>query len=278
MNNIIVYLFFKAQLLVKRALSPAHRITAIIQTKLFSSYYKNYKEIQGLIDAKLKNRVCLFSHFDKNNRIEEYVIFYLKALQENDCAIFFITTSQNIDQKYIDLIKPYIVSVLVRPNCGLDFGSFCTGMKKVREYPHFQQLIFANDSVYGPISPLKNVFDAMKAKKADVFGITDSWQVAYHLQSYFLIFNRTVFTGSVFTEFFNNFKFSYNKHLIISEYEVGLSKLLIKNDYKVEVLCNSFEVARAFSSKNQQYSAIINKLQSINSTHYFWKILIEYFS
>ena len=39
------------------------------------------------------NRVCIFAHYDKDNIIDDYVIYYLNALKKDFNKIIFVSDS-----------------------------------------------------------------------------------------------------------------------------------------------------------------------------------------
>ena len=123
-------------------------------------------------------------------------------------------------------------------------------------------------SCYGPLYPLENVFSEMENKKCDFWGITknrfgliknkEKYKVIErsHLQSYFLVFNKKVFTSKVFTDFISSIIHYENKNDIIINYEIGLSETLKNNEFQ----CGNY--INAFYKYNH---SIIS----------FWKILIK---
>ena len=56
-------------------------------------------------------------------------------------------------------------------------------------------LVIANDSVYGPFGPLGPLLSRMDFGAADAWGMTETWQIRYHLQSYFVAFGRILQRG-----------------------------------------------------------------------------------
>lgn len=62
-----------------------------------------------------------------------------------------------------------------------------------------------------------------------------------HIQSYFVAFNKKIFTSEDFQKFMLSVVHQDNKKLIVSKYEIGLTELLVKKCYKYKVLVNAFE-------------------------------------
>jgi rhamnosyltransferase len=93
----------------------------------------------------------------------------------------------------------------------------------------------------------------------DFWGITNSYEIKPHLQSYFIFFNKNIFSDNVFHTFWNNYLVYKDKRSIIEKYEVGLTDMLVTQGFKYDTFCDAKDVA---SNKK------------INITHHFWKELV----
>lgn len=198
-----------------------------------------HRVIEGRKQSPAGPRVlCLFSHFDPEDQVDPYVIYYLQSLKDLGVEILFISTCRSLRETDLDQLKALCFRIILRENLTLDFGSWKTGLFQLESHgPHlqeFDQLIFANDSVYGPLFPLKDVFHQLK--DYEVAGITSSQEMKYHLQSYFLIFQKQVFLSPAFAKFWRNFRFYRSKRTIIENYEIGLSQLALKMKWKMGAL------------------------------------------
>ena len=130
----------------------------------------------------------------------------------------------------------------------------------------------------------------MSNRLCDFWGMTDNNDMAYHLQSYFLLFKKPLLIAPTFSTFWENVKILNDKNEIIQTYEVGLTSYFQKEGF-------SPAVAIAFKvSKLQKISIFIKKLTpqkifhklssivkkeyalarvgKINATLYFWEALI----
>ena len=107
------------------------------------------------------NRVAIFAHFDKNNRIQDYVIYYLRELNKVIDKIIFVSDS-NISVEELDKIQPYVKHAIVGRHGEYDFGSYKRGFiyaKTNNFLKNCYELIFCNDSCYGPLYPFEDVFN-----------------------------------------------------------------------------------------------------------------------
>ena len=194
---------------------------------------------QGFINSK--KTLCLFAHFDKDGVIDDYVEIYRKHLYENlSCTITF--TSTNLDKRNkanYEKIKPYVSKIITRDNCHYDFGSHYAGYLVLKNeggsLEEFEQILLPNDSVYGPLFDLRDVINKMNASDCDIWGLTDSYESGYHLQSYFYGFKKSAI--SFLEKFWADCTFPSEVMDVVSQIEIRLSQQALKQGLKLDAYC-----------------------------------------
>ena len=184
---------------------------------------------------------CVFAHYDRQGEVDDYVIYYLRELSRVADSIQFVTTAE-LNDDAIDRVTGLGVNVIQRENRGYDFVSYKTGIEAI-DLTQFDELVLCNHSVYGPFSELEPVFDAMRSRAADFWGLTDSYDTQHHLQSYFLVFTREVFGSSAFEDFWRSVRVLDEKEAIIRRYEVGLSRSLVDAGFRFDAVASSRQVS-----------------------------------
>lgn len=169
-------------------------------------------------------RLCVFAHFDKDNIADEYVLFYLRDLRKVVDRLVFVSAAP-LGAETVSVLKNICDSVIIRKNEGYDFASWQTALQ-AEKLKDFDELILCNDSVYGPLLPLERVFGAMREESCDFWGMTDSYDIAYHVQSYFLVFKKTVLNSRIFQRFWESTSIPNSKKEVIKLCEIGLSQTL----------------------------------------------------
>ena len=206
-----------------------------------------------------EKKLCLFAHFDKKNKIAPYVLNYVKSLHELGSDIVFVSTCKDLHATEIAKILPFCILVVRRKNISLDFGSWRVGLAETMNLSYYDYLILANDSVYGPIFPLQEIFFKMNAQKLGLWGITSTSEKTYHLQSYFLVFDRKTVESEAFSIFWKRFHFYRSKARIIEEYEIGLTTWARKSNWHSGAYIENSRIT----------------LHDINPTLFYWDRLIE---
>jgi len=231
---------------------------------------------------------CVYSHFDVDGDVQAYVIEALKRIKASGLKIVVMSTSPSMSDAGLRAMSEYATTVILRDNIGYDFGSYKLGieyLKEIKAKPH--QLLITNDSVYGPFHSLKPILK--KAKNFDIYGLTDSIDFNYHLQSYFLVYGEKVLQSRAFTEFWNKVQLfdTQDKSLkqkIILDYEVGGSQFFLKRNFTLGVAYGFKALAQTAWSSFIQQIDIAQKEPGFkikyfnpgnNTTHFYWKYLIE---
>jgi hypothetical protein len=252
-------------------------IKTTIKQKACSLKFK--KTVKGVYNGtkNCNKRLCIFAHFDPNNRVHDYVYCYLKEIHKNGYDIIFVTTS-DIKDDYIHGLIKICAKVIVRSNIGLDFGSWATAIREKPNINQYNEVLLANDSVFGPISNLQDMLEYMRKQNLDVWGCTDSYEFEHHLQSYFIAFNKKVIDSGFLEDFFRKHTVFSDKFKIIKEYEVGLSRQLKQRGFKIGAYCQYKDIASYMCWEGKEHSYSLYSEQCTNSTHLFWDILVNYFN
>lgn len=124
--------------------------------------------------------------------------------------------------------------VIVRkPNLGYDFGSWSIGLDALPDALSAPRVLLLNDSMAGPFTSLEPLLDQFDSTKADVWGLTDSYQFGHHLQSYCLGFTDGILQDRPLREFWDGVQHETDKDEIIRRNELGISRLLCEEGYAV---------------------------------------------
>jgi lipopolysaccharide biosynthesis protein len=130
--------------------------------------------------------VCFFSSYDKESIVRKSVYYYLNEIIQAGFDIVFISTSDAITDEDLKKLSACCVTVINRENSGIDFYSWKTGLEKYQNFNMHTALLLANDSVLGPVFSIKNIINRLEKYDADIVGMTDSFMMRPHLQSYFI--------------------------------------------------------------------------------------------
>lgn len=180
-------------------------------------------------------RIAIFAHFDKDNIIDDYVIYYLKELKKNFEIIIFVSDS-DLPKCETDKISDLVDYIQAYHHGEYDWGSYKYGYLIARKnnlLMSADELLFCNDSVYGPVFELNNILESMQKLSCDFWGLYENKiglnsKFEPHLQSWFLMMKKVVFLSDKFDDFILSVEKKDNKLDIISEYEIGFTNEMSK--------------------------------------------------
>lgn len=114
-------------------------------------------------------RAVVFAHYDKDCLIDDYVVYYIKALKEAGCDVVFVSCKE-LTQVELNKLNGLIINAITEKHDEYDFGSYKRGFLYLKPFlSNYDELIFANDSCYGPLYPISEVFEKWK-KRIVIFG------------------------------------------------------------------------------------------------------------
>jgi lipopolysaccharide biosynthesis protein len=185
---------------------------------------------------------AIFAHYDRHGIVYPYVLYQLSELRRCGFRITLVTSSPSVSDEYMKLLTESCRQIIVRTNYGYDFGSYKDGLKYIGDLKNVGQIILANDSTYGPIWPLTELLSAFSPEQCDFWGITDSWQNGYHLQSYFIAFYPAAFLSSTFQLFWHNLPYISKKELSIRCGELEFTRSLLRANLRCGIYCDYWKV------------------------------------
>jgi lipopolysaccharide biosynthesis protein len=174
-------------------------------------------------------------------------------------------------------IRSLCAGIYTRHTLSLDFGSWhlawCILRQRGWSLDQFDRLVIANDSVYGPLFPIEEMWSSFHG--ADMYGAIESTELKPHLQSYFLAWDLNARTRSFLNDFWNNFEYVVDKLLLIRRYEVGVSTLARRAGLSMKPFL-SVETIKATYGRSPERSRTLSRRRPVNNAIYYWDGLIEH--
>jgi Rhamnan synthesis protein F len=236
------------------------------------------------------DRVVVLVHYSRRGSFLRYFRYLVEQLDRAGFAVIIVSNSPKIDTDGVESLLPHCALVLHRRNIGYDFGAWREGILQIPDLARVEQLLITNDSVFGPLQDLAQVLERCDPAKGDVWGITESFDLRYHLQSYFLLFNNPVLRSAKFRQFWDRMRYVENKRVVIAKYEIGLSQMLVKQGFRLRALHPYRQLIEAVMAQSLAPAVpgshplrdgfLASLLQQINAgnpvnpTHYFWEYLV----
>jgi hypothetical protein len=139
---------------------------------------------QGTVPLVEASRVAVLVHFNRQGRFLRYLCYLVCALEHAGFAVIVASNSRRIDEVTLRQVLPHCSVVIHRRNVGLDFGAWRDALTLIENITGLERLIIVNDNIFGPLQDITTTLERCDFAEADVWGMTDSYDVRYHLQSY----------------------------------------------------------------------------------------------
>lgn len=183
-------------------------------------------------------RIAFFAHYDPDGLIADYVVRYLDGLYELGIEEVYFCSDSEIELKEQIKLPERTKFVKGSRHGEYDFGSWKRCLlafeheQGTRDLHEFDELVLCNDSCYGPLFSLRAMFETMRNKDCDFWGVTQVEFSEKYYPSFFLVMRSSVLAAPFFIRFLKSIEPFTEKRLYCQKYEEGLYRLLKKKGYR----------------------------------------------
>jgi hypothetical protein len=215
----------------------ALRPTQVKISKKLSDLVIGTSQSQDALISADFDKLAVFATFSADGSLDESHARQVSALIR---AGYFVIVVQSCDDGTVS--KAFLMDDcfhVKKKNIGYDFGSWWVGLKLISEaQPNrlrsLRALLLMNDSNLGIIADSEVM--AVEAVPADLVGLTDSYQVAHHLQSYLLVCKGDYLSSGAFAGQMLSYGFPEAKADVIEQGELELSRTAVQSGYTIRAL------------------------------------------
>ena len=230
-------------------------------------------------------KYLIFAHYHTHGLLRKDIINFLSKSQKIFKKIIFISTKINLGE-FKKL--PKNIKIIKRKNIGYDFYSYKVVLnyliKKSNKNFDNKDLFFVNSSILfiKPDTILKKI-KKIKIKNNEFWGISRSLELTDHIQSYFFFFSLNLFKNRNILNWWKDIKPLNFHYKIILKYELGLSKLMQRNNIKIKSIYKrniNLKAKNIFKKIIQRFNEIFYKTPKYykkDPTNYFWDDFYKYY-
>lgn len=198
-------------------------------------------------------RYAVYVFYDKNGKADRYCDVFLKGLKK-EVEFLQVIVNGEIDDSSYNRLEAIADDILVRPNEGYDVTAYKTGILKpgFEKLAGFDEVIICNDTLYGPLYPLNEMFEKMNSTDVDFWGLTNFHGVGFdpfgtveygylpkHIQSFFMVFRKSLVESSEFQNFWSKFPVVNGYEQAIGLFEASFTKRFEDYGFKWAVYADS---------------------------------------
>lgn len=200
-------------------------------------------------------RAAIYAFYDSNGIVDDYVEYFLNDLVKNIEYLVVMCNGKLSDEgrKKLEAFTPYVV---VRKNEGFDIGAYQDGMRYIGwdQLSEYDELVLANDTVFGPVYPFSEMFETMQSRNLDFWGITrhykandESFDCEYgylpeHIQSYFMVFRKKFMKTSEFLTYWKNLPLMKTYKDAVGKHEICFTKRFTDLGFKADTYVDTSDM------------------------------------
>ena len=235
-----------------------------LAVKLVIFCYYGLLSVRDSIRIKKYNNVLLKNEFQGGKAI--LLALYEKSALRNDTLLFlkeakeqgiFVIAVNTLSLKRENIPAEVIDVYIEKDNYGRDFSSYKAGMKYIYDNKidkSCERLLIINDSVFFSIRGLKNFVCQLFNTDREVLGATENSQHSHHLGSFCISVTGNIIRSDRFRQYWDNYKLSNVRPLVIKRGEFALSKLLkslVSSEQQFKSLYNINFVEKKLKQDNE---------------------------
>jgi len=212
----------------KNLLSPDYHRTR--------SMKKMRQKARELNNYESPKRALVYVIYENQEFLQEYKLIFLKELVKL-CQKVLIVVNGSLPEKDIAELSTY-GQVMQRENNGYDAAAFRAGSLQLLDesLDDFDELLLVNDTSVGPFKDLNQVFAKMAKQHLDFWGISYGGQspdvtgfnrygyIPRHLQSYFLVIEKSMFQDASFRQYWEELGDTSSRDMAIGRHETVFTK------------------------------------------------------
>ncbi len=196
-------------------------------------------------DIKQDKRLAIFAYFDKDGIIDDYIVFLLRAVLEV-CNEQIVVINGKLNKKDEEKIKPYCTKLIYRENIGFDITAYKEAFLSIDNLDDYSEIVFYNQTIFGPVCSLQSMFNLMKQKNVDFWGLSAhkgakkaSWDTSIsiepHIQSYFFAVRNKMFKSKEFNDYWQNLPEINSYWDAVGKHEIKFTKHFENLGFKWDV-------------------------------------------
>lgn len=239
-----------------------------------------------------KKLAVVIAHYDPDGHVPLDLLNMISALKKRTNEIVFVST--NINQESA-LIVDKMCNLIARENFGYDFWSYKVGIESISNKKSLDSILLINSSViYFKPEKLINKFFEDSPDFPALYGLTESYQIEQHVQSFWIEFcTNELINSKAFDVWWSELMPISEQLEVIKKYEIGMSnyfknlgvnlKALYKRSPSDQILAACRSIADDHYHVNfdeklletGNFSLSLELAEKINPTSILWDVILK---
>lgn len=187
-------------------------------------------------------RIGVFSIDDMEHELGEEIFYLLSSMKKYMKEIYIVCNGrlQYIEKKQIKMYSNLIFEDVF----GYDVNRWNYVLQMIIDKTDADEIILFNDSFFGPLFPLGNMFQSMESEDIDFWGVTDCRKAQLKknercIQTYFMVFKRSAYIRKSFRKYWKKLPQIKNIDMYEKFVDDKLTSTLISDGLKYGTYVNT---------------------------------------
>jgi hypothetical protein len=167
--------------------------------------------------------------------LPNFTVNLLDAIERSPLNLVIVSNTE-LDVYFRAQLLDKCHLLIERANLGRDFGAYKDGVSVIlRRAKDIERLILLNDSMFFFQRGLGKLISDLDGTQ-EFIGLTEVFDIHYHVQSFMLSFGPTVIKSKQFRKYWRSYRPISTRRWTIHKGEVGLSRRLTKAGFRPHIL------------------------------------------
>lgn len=193
-------------------------------------------------------RLAIFAYFDAQGQVDDYVPYLLRAVRAF-CDRQVIVVNGTLTEAGRAALCACCDDLFERPNEGFDITAYKEGFLR-EDAAQYDEVLFYNQTIFGPVCPLDEMFARMEQKDVDFWGLTrhkgakeaswdDSVPIPPHIQSFFFAVRGDMLHSEAFLRYWQELPTIGSYWEAVEKHEIRFTKHFASLGYRWDVAVNT---------------------------------------
>ena len=199
------------------------------------------------------SRLAIYFFYDNDGIVDGFIEYFIKEILKCTDRLVIVCNGK-LSEDGEHKLSGFTREIIVRENKGFDVWAYKAALEYIgwdmcRQY---DEVILCNSTSMGPVYPFENMFQEMAERNVDFWGITKTHTVKEfdfgcnpygylpeHIQSYFIVYRRSLIESPDLEEYWNKMPQIESYNQSIGLYESVFTKYFADKGYLWDVYVNT---------------------------------------
>lgn len=190
----------------------------------------------------MRKRLGIYLFYDADGVVDDYVPYFLTEMKKF-CSELCVVVNGDLNSTNRKKLTDVSDKVIERENVGFDSGAY-KHIIEMYGYDYLKtldELLICNYTFFGPVFPLKELFDEMDNRECDFWGIyrhpklgvtSEQINIEEHIQSHFIAYRNSILKSPHFKEYWDTLKLPTGYIEAIVNHEIRGTKYFEERGFK----------------------------------------------